>query len=127
MNISRAATRSGLPTKTIRYYEEIGLVAPKRSSNGYRSYTDEDIHRLRFLQRARRLGFTIDECRSLLSLYDDEARHSADVKAIALNKIDEIDRKMDELRSLRETLNKLACRCHGDERPQCPIIEDLAR
>ncbi|MBL4645750.1 MAG: Cu(I)-responsive transcriptional regulator [Rhizobiales bacterium] len=126
MNIGHAADASGLPTKTIRYYEEIELVRPGRAENGYRDYSDNDVHRLRFLQRARGLGFSIDECRSLLSLYDDEGRASADVKAMALGKISEIDSKISELRSLRNTLSNLAKNCHGDDRPDCPIIDDLA-
>ena len=126
MNIGTAAEMSRLPAKTIRYYEEISLVTPARRDNGYRDYSDTDIHRLRFLQRARNLGFTIEECRALLSLYDDKSRASADVKAIALSKIEEIDSKIEELHSLRLTLASLAENCHGDSRPDCPIIEDLA-
>ena len=126
MNIGTASDRIGLPVKTIRYYEEIGLVTPSRSDNGYRDYSDKDVHRLRFLQRSRSLGFTIDECRQLLSLYDDKHRASADVKAMALDKVSEIDRKIAELQSLRDTLSTLARHCHGDGRPDCPIIDDLA-
>lgn len=126
MNISVAAERSGLPAKTIRYYEDIALVTPERSENGYRAYSGADIHRLKFLHRARGLGFSIAECRHLLSLYEDRERASADVKRLALAKVGEIDRKIDELRSLRETLSTLAKHCHGDERPDCPIIDDLA-
>jgi len=126
MNIGTAAEMANLPAKTIRYYEEIGLVAPARSDNGYRDYSDKDVHRLRFLQRSRSLGFTIDECRLLLSLYDDQNRASADVKAVALEKVEEIDRKISELQSLRDTLSNLARHCHGDGRPDCPIIDDLA-
>ncbi|WP_306118370.1 MULTISPECIES: Cu(I)-responsive transcriptional regulator [unclassified Roseitalea] len=126
MNIKKAAQATDLPPKTIRYYEEIGLVAPARSANGYRDYCEADLHRLRFIQRARSLGFSIQQCRSLLSLYDDEHRASADVKALALEKVGEIDRKIEELRSLRATLSTLVAHCHGDDRPDCPIIEDLA-
>jgi len=126
MNIGTAAEKSSLPAKTIRYYEDIALIKPARRGNGYRDYSDTDIHRLRFLQRARSLGFTIEECRTLLSLYDDDHRASADVKSVALGKIAEIDRKIDELRSLRMTLAALADHCHGDNRPECPIIDDLA-
>lgn len=126
MNISAAAERSKLPAKTIRYYEDIKLVNPARSGNGYRHYSEIDIHRLRFLQRSRSLGFTIDECRSLLSLYEDKNRASADVKALALAKITEVDRKLVELNSLRVTLSALAGNCHGDDRPDCPIMDDLA-
>ena len=126
MNISIAAERSGLPAKTIRYYEDIALVRPGRSENGYRDYSGADIHRLKFLHRARGLGFSIAECRHLLSLYEDRERASADVKRLALAKVDEIDRKIDELRSLRETLSTLAKHCQGNQRPDCPIIDDLA-
>lgn len=126
MNISMAAEKSNLPAKTIRYYEDIDLIRPARAENGYRDYSPQDVHRLRFLQRARSLGFTIDQCRLLLSLYDDEHRASADVKAIALGKIREIDRKIEELRSLKTTLEALAEHCHGDDRPECPIIDDLS-
>ncbi len=126
MNIGTAAEQANLPPKTIRYYEEIGLIAPSRADNGYRDYSDKDVHRLRFLQRSRSLGFTIDECRHLLSLYDDKHRASADVKSMALEKVEEIDRKIAELQSLRDTLATLARHCHGDGRPDCPIIDDLA-
>lgn len=126
MNIGTAAEQSKLSAKTIRYYEDIALVKPARSDNGYRDYSGADIHRLRFLQRARGLGFTIEECRQLLSLYEDKHRASADVKAIALAKIAEADRKIRELRSLKSTLQTLAEHCHGDERPECPILDDMA-
>ena len=126
MNIGDAALQTGLPAKTIRYYEDIDLIKPLRADNGYRDYSDGDVHRLRFLQRSRGLGFTIDECRLLLSLYDDKHRASADVKAIAVAKIGEIDRKITELNSLKATLSELAACCHGDDRPDCPIIDDLA-
>lgn len=126
MNIGEAAGRSGLPSKTIRYYEEIGLVRPERRENGYRAYTDGDVHTLRFLQRARGLGFSIEECRSLMALYEDRHRASADVQALARQRIEEIDRKIGKLKSLRDTLNHLAEACHGDEQPECPILDDLA-
>ena len=126
MNIGMAAEKANLPPKTIRYYEDIALISPARAENGYRDYSEQDVHRLRFLQRARSLGFTIEECRLLLSLYDDEHRASADVKAIATDKILEIDRKIKELQSLKATLQSLASHCHGDSRPDCPIIDDLS-
>ena len=126
MNIGQAALRANLPPKTIRYYEDIALIRPDRALNGYRDYSDEDIHRLRFLQRSRSLGFSIEECRTLLSLYDDKHRASADVKAMAKDKIVQIDRKIEELKSLRETLSVLAKTCHGDDRPDCSIIDGLA-
>lgn len=126
MNIGYASEHSSLPVKTIRYYEDINLIKPARAGNGYRDYSDEDIHRLKFLQRSRGLGFTIDECRLLLSLYDDDQRASSDVKSIAISKIKEIDQKISELQSLKSTLASLAQNCHGDNRPECPIIADLA-
>uniref|UniRef100_UPI003BAB65F7 Cu(I)-responsive transcriptional regulator n=1 Tax=Stappia sp. TaxID=1870903 RepID=UPI003BAB65F7 len=127
MNIGEAAARSELPAKTIRYYEDIALVRPARAANGYRDYCEEDVHRLRFVQRARGLGFTIEECRALLSLYDNEQRASADVKRVAQEKIREVDRKIAELQSMRATLSRLVECCHGDDRPDCPILDDLAR
>jgi MerR family transcriptional regulator, copper efflux regulator len=126
MNIGEAADATSLPAKTIRYYEDISLIKPVRAANGYRDYDANDVHRLAFIQRSRSLGFTIDECRSLLSLYEDKARASSDVKAMALEKIMEIDRKLKELRSLRNTLKTLADHCHGDDRPDCPIIDEIA-
>ncbi|WP_417418480.1 Cu(I)-responsive transcriptional regulator [Hoeflea sp.] len=126
MNIGEAADATSLPAKTIRYYEDIGLIKPVRAANGYRDYDANDVHRLAFIQRSRSLGFTIDECRSLLSLYEDKARASSDVKALALEKIIEIDRKLKELKSLRSTLKTLADHCHGDDRPDCPIIDEIA-
>lgn len=126
MNIGHAAERSGLPAKTIRYYEDIGLLKPDRSDNGYRDYSTSDVHRLRFLQRARGLGFSVAECRQLLSLYNDRERESADVKTLAKAKLTEIDRKIAELKGLRDVLSHLVAHCHGDERPECPIIDELA-
>ena len=126
MNISDAAQDSGLPAKTIRYYEEIGLVHPGRLTNGYRDYSHQDLHKLRFLQRSRGLGFSIEDCRTLLSLYEDHNRASADVRQIAKAHLDDIDRKIAELKSLQTTLRHLVHQCHGDDRPDCPIIEDLA-
>lgn len=126
MKVSRAATESGLPVKTVHYYESIGLVTPARLSNGYRSYDDDAVQKLRFLKRARSLGFTIDECRSLLSLYEDRSRASKDVKSIATARLKDIDRRLTELRSLREALAHLVEHCHGDDRPSCPILDDLA-
>jgi len=127
VNISQASEKSGLPTKTIRYYEEIGLVRPKRRDNGYRDYDTPDVHKLAFLQRARSLGFSIDECRAFFSLYNDRNRASADAKRIALQRITDIDRKIFELQSLRATLGDLVDSCHGDERADCPILDDLGR
>ncbi|MCX7587263.1 Cu(I)-responsive transcriptional regulator [Phenylobacterium sp. 58.2.17] len=126
MNIGAASEKSGLPAKTIRYYEDIGLLQADRASNGYRDYSMADVHRLRFLQRSRSLGFSVEECRQLLSLYSDKDRESADVKVIAKTKLVEIDRKLAELTELRDTLRHLVRNCHGDNRPDCPIIEGLS-
>ncbi|WP_225025916.1 Cu(I)-responsive transcriptional regulator [Xinfangfangia pollutisoli] len=126
MNIKDAATLSGLPAKTIRYYEEIGLLRPARGANGYRSFGEREAAKLVFLARARGLGFSIEDCRSLLSLYEDRSRASADVRALAEERLVEIDRKIQELQGLRATLSTLVQRCHGDDRPDCPILEDLA-
>lgn len=127
MNIKEAAQASGLPAKTIRYYEEIGLIAPLRGDNGYRRFRDSDLHKLAFLGRARSLGFSIGECRDLLALYEDRDRASADVKRIARQHLDQIDAKVAELRQMHATLSRLVAACAGDERPDCPILQDLAR
>ncbi len=126
MNIGTAAERSGLPAKTIRYYEDIGLLSPDRAENGYRDYSANDVHRLKFLQRSRSLGFSVEECRLLLSLYGDKTRESAEVKALAETKLVQIDRKIAELHELRATLSQLVDACHGDHRPDCPILDGLA-
>jgi len=126
MNIGDAATQSGLPAKTIRYYEDIGLVAPGRSGNGYRSFSDSDLHKLAFVQRARSLGFSIEECRALLSLYDDQSRASADVKALANTHLEQISEKIAGLQEMQKTLSELVHKCHGDDRPDCPILDGLA-
>lgn len=126
MNIGDVAERSGLPPKTIRYYEDIGLIRPERGANGYRAFSEADLHRLAFLGRARSLGFSIEVCRALLALYADPDRASADVKAMAETHLAEVDRKIAELVSLRDTLAHLVQRCHGDRRPDCPILADLA-
>ena len=126
MNIGEVAEHSGLPVKTLRYYDEIELVSPRRLSSGYRDYSDEDLHRLQFIARSRGLGFSLEDCRHLLSLYNDESRASADVKRIVQEKLVEIDQKIDELEGLRKTLTHLSKNCRGDGRPECPILEDLA-
>ncbi len=126
MNIGEVERLAGLPAKTIRYYEEIGLIRPRREANGYRRFAETDLHKLRFLQRARGLGFSIEDCRALLSLYEDESRASGDVKAIASGHLERIDAKIAELRSLRRVLASLIETCHGDHRPDCPILDDLA-
>ena len=126
MNIGDAARETGLPAKTIRYYEEIGLVCADRRANGYRDYGPAAIEKLRFVGRARSLGFTVQQCRDLLSLYEDPGRASAEVKAVAEDHLKAIEAKLDELRAMHRTLNHLVHACHGDERPDCPILEDLA-
>ncbi|MBB5753327.1 Cu(I)-responsive transcriptional regulator [Prosthecomicrobium pneumaticum] len=126
MNIGRAAERSGLPAKTIRYYEEIGLIAPSRAANGYRDYGTADVERLVFLQRARRFGFSIADCRHLLALQDDPHRASAGVKAIAKSRLAGLDAAIAELVALKDTLATMAAACPGDAGPDCPILADLA-
>ncbi|MHC0054431.1 Cu(I)-responsive transcriptional regulator [Actibacterium sp. D379-3] len=126
MNIGDVARLSGLPAKTIRYYEEIGLIRPLRETNGYRAFRDSDLHKLAFLGRARSLGFTIDDCRTLMTLYADQSRASADVKQVAQQHLAQIDRKLTELSEMRNTLSRLIDACAGDHRPDCPILQDLA-
>ena len=126
MNVGEAARLSGLPAKTIRYYEDIGLISPLRASNGYRDYSQDDIHRLSFLRRARAHGFSIDDCRQLMALYRDRGRASHDVREIASAHVAAITLKIGELEAMRTTLQKLIQACHGDERPDCPILEDIA-
>ncbi|WP_342078452.1 Cu(I)-responsive transcriptional regulator [Yoonia sp. SS1-5] len=125
MNIRDAATASGLPAKTIRYYEDIGLMTPGRGANGYRVFADADIHKLTFLGRARALGFSIDDCRSLLALWEDRGRASADVRAIARDHLAQIERKISGLQAMRDTLSDLVRDCAGDARPDCPILRGL--
>jgi Cu(I)-responsive transcriptional regulator len=127
VTIGEAASRSGVPAKTIRYYEQIGLIGTVvRGANLYRSYTDSDVEMLRFIGRARRLGFSVQDLKQLVALYRDRDRASADVKAIAQQHIGRIDRKLAELQTVRAALADLAARCHGDARPECPILEELA-
>ncbi|TLX52992.1 Cu(I)-responsive transcriptional regulator [Stutzerimonas nosocomialis] len=126
MNIGQAATRSGLSAKMIRYYESIGLIAPAgRNANGYRRYGDDDLHRLAFIKRSRDLGFSLEEVSRLLTLWQDRQRASADVKALAATHIDDLNRRIAELVGLRDTLQELVDHCHGDGRPDCPILKDL--
>ncbi|WP_226779310.1 Cu(I)-responsive transcriptional regulator [Oceaniglobus trochenteri] len=125
MNIGDVAARSGLPAKTIRYYEDIGLISPDRSANGYRSFREKDLHKLAFLARARALGFSIEECRALLHLYEDESRASAEVKEIAVHHLEQIERKIADLREMHDTLATLVDACAGDQRPDCPILQTL--
>lgn len=126
MNVSDAGRRTGLPAKTIRYYEEVGLVKPDRAANGYRDYSRDDVHRLAFLKRARSLGFSIEECRQLMALYRDRGRASHDVREIAIGHVQAIEEKIRELESMRRTLTALVDACHGDDRPDCPILDEMA-
>lgn len=127
MNIGNVARESGVPAKTIRYYESIGLIPEaRRFENGYRHYGDTDVEVLRFIQRARRLGFSVNDVADLLALWRDKDRASADVKALAQRHVEEMERRIAELDALRRTLVDLAEHCHGDDRPECPILDDLA-
>ena len=127
MNIGEAARASGVTAKMIRYYESVGLLAPKgRTASGYRVYGIEEVHALRFVRQARRLGFLVEDIRRLLALWHDRSRASAEVKAIALQHAAELDQRIAELTQMRDTLMHLASHCHGDDRPDCPIIERLA-
>ncbi len=127
MNIGEAARYSGVSAKMIRYYERIGLIrAAGRSEAGYRTYDDVDVHTLQFVHRARDLGFPLDAIRRLLALWQDRSRTSQDVKRIALDTVAELRRKMAELEAMARSLEHLAVHCRGDERPDCPIIDDLA-
>lgn len=126
MNIGSASRQSALPAKTIRYYEDVGLIKPSRDTNGYRDFDERDVHKLIFLSRARALGFTIEDCRDLLGLWENQSRASADVKEIAREHLAIIDAKIADLSNMRETLSDLVECCNGDERPDCPILEELA-
>ncbi|NKB58634.1 MAG: Cu(I)-responsive transcriptional regulator [Alphaproteobacteria bacterium] len=127
MNIGAAAKSSGVPAKTIRYYESIGLIAPAhRTESGYREFSQIEIDTLRFVQRARSLGFPVKGVALLLDLWRDRSRASSDVKAMAMEHIGDIDRKIAELQSMRDTLLHLSEQCHGDDRPDCPILEGIA-
>ncbi len=126
MNISAAARAAGLPTKTVRYYADIGLVEPPaRTDAGYRAYDEPSIRKLAFIRRARAFGFSINDCRELLGLYTDTHRSSADVKKIAARRLEEIRAKQRELQSLHDELSHLVSACHGDDRPDCPIMDYL--
>ena len=127
MHIGQASAQSGVSQRMIRHYETIGLI-PKaaRRDSGYRDYGDKDVHTLRFIRRARDVGFPIEEIGQLLALWHDRERTSANVKALASARIGELKRKEREIREMRHSLEELARHCHGDERPDCPILEDLA-
>jgi MerR family copper efflux transcriptional regulator len=126
MNIGQAAVATGVSAKRIRYYEQIGLVqSAARSESGYRVYEQQDIHALRFVHRARGLGFSLPEIETLLALWHDSKRSSADVKAVALAHVEELQTKIAELQSMADTLFELANRCDGGARPNCPILKEL--
>lgn len=128
MNIGQAAERSGVSAKMIRYYEEIGLItAPLRTDSNYRVYSPDQIHVLRFIKRARTLGFSVDETATLLGLWQDRARASAEVKEVATTHIAALETKIAELQGMVKTLKHLAHCCNGDNRPDCPILDDLAQ
>lgn len=126
MNIGEAAKGSGVSAKMIRHYESIGLIKDsKRSASGYRIYSEVDLHTLRFIKRARSLGFSLQQITQLLSLWQDRSRASADVKALAKAHIDELDKKISELSAMRDVLGELVVNCRGDRRPECPILHKL--
>lgn len=126
MNIGQASDASGVSAKMIRYYESVGLMPEAgRSASGYRVYTESDVHMLRFIRRSRDLGFALDDIRLLLGLWRDRSRPSAAVKDIALKHIDDLTAKIAELQAMKRTLQHLAEACHGDARPDCPILDDL--
>jgi Cu(I)-responsive transcriptional regulator len=128
MNIGGAAGVSGVTAKMIRHYEGIGLIPrPARTAAGYRLYGEADLHRLRFVKRARDLGFSMKEISGLLALWRDRRRKSAEVKKLALRHVADLERRIAELEAMRRALADLAGHCHGDDRPHCPILEDLAR
>ncbi|SAI74711.1 MerR family transcriptional regulator [Bordetella ansorpii] len=127
MNIGQASQASGISAKMIRYYETIGLIGPaQRTESGYRVYSDANLHTLRFVRRARGLGFSVEQMHELLALWRDRSRASADVKRVALEHVRELERKAAELQQMADTLKHLARHCHGDKRPDCPIIDQLS-
>ena len=127
-NIGEASALAGVSAKMIRHYESIGLIPEAaRTFAGYRLYSDADVHRLQFIKRARTLGFSIKQIEALLSLWDDRSRASADVKRLAKAHAAELAQRIEEMRAMQRTLETLARRCHGDNRPDCPILDDLAK
>ena len=128
MNIGKASKFSELTVKAVRYYDNIGLVKPHQNiSSGYREYNEEDVLKLKFVGKARKFNFSIDECRELLSLYENKSRPSKDVKKLTLEKISQIDEKLKQLQNLKDELSYLADNCHGDDRPNCPILDALSK
>ncbi|HTS84084.1 MAG TPA: Cu(I)-responsive transcriptional regulator [Usitatibacter sp.] len=127
LTIGEAAEASGVSAKMIRHYEETGLI-PKaaRSPSGYRHYRHSDIHVLRFVRRGRELGFSMKEIGALLGLWNNRRRASADVKRLAMKHVDDLDQRIAEMQAMKRTLERLASHCHGDHRPDCPILDDLA-
>lgn len=127
MNIGEASKASGVSSKMIRYYEQIGLInPPRRTESSYRTYGGNDVHTLQFIRRARDLGFSVEQMRTLLALWQDRSRASADVKAVALEHVAELERKAAAIHAMMKTLKYLASHCHGDDRPECPIIDEIA-
>ena len=128
MNIGQASQATGISAKMIRYYETIGLITPaSRTAAGYRTYAEQDLHTLKFIRRARGLGFSVEQMHELLALWRDRKRASADVKRVALQHVEELERKAAELQQMADTLKHLAQHCHGNERPDCPIIDELEK
>ena len=127
MNIGKAASLSGLTIKAVRYYSDIGIIKPNIDTNtGYRDFSKPDLAKLQFVAKARKFDFSLDDCRELLALYENTERSSKEVKALTLEKIAEIDVKLEELNRLKEQLSALACACQGDDRPDCPILDALS-
>ena len=127
MNIGKASKLSELTVKAVRYYDNIGLVKSHQNTlSGYREYNEEDVLKLKFVGKARKFNFSIEECRELLSLYENKSRPSKDVKKLTLEKISQIDEKLEQLKKLKDELSYLADNCHGDERPNCPILDALS-
>ena len=126
-NIGQAAKASGVSAKMIRHYEAIGLIAAaRRTDAGYRLYDERDVQVLQFIHRSRELGFSLEQIRTLLALWQDKQRASKDVRAMAKQHMAELDRKIADLQAMRRTLETLAAKCHGDARPDCPILDDLS-